>query len=81
MQKQCGKPGCKCAFGERHQTLCLAIRTKDGRKMIHIPRELEEVVSNSVETYQEIKKLLDEISESCLENFLEQKAKRKGKRS
>ena len=38
MNRVCGKPHCKCTRGERHPALCLSMRVRGKRKMIHIPK-------------------------------------------
>jgi hypothetical protein len=70
MKKQCGNPNCKCARGERHESLCLSIRVDGKRKMIHVPRHLEGTVIESVEGYQRMKMLMDQVSQSSLERFI-----------
>ena len=43
------------------------------RKMIYIPRPLEDTVRRWVETGREVDGLLDAISQQCLETFLAKK--------
>lgn len=73
MQRICGKKGCRCQQGHKHPALCLAIRWGDQRKMIYIPRALEETVRRWVQTGQEVDGLLDRISQQCLETLLAKK--------
>jgi Family of unknown function (DUF6788) len=73
MRRVCGKPGCHCASGEKHDSLDLAIRVEKRRKLIYIPRELEERVREWVQSSQEIDRLLELISQSCLEQLLQSK--------
>jgi hypothetical protein len=73
MQRVCGKKNCRCQRGKKHVALCLAVRRGDERKMIYIPRDLEETVRRWVETGQEVDGLLDAISQECLETFLAKK--------
>ena len=51
----------------------LAIRLGNQRKMIYIPRALEDTVRRWVETGQEVDGLLEAISQQCLETFLAKK--------
>lgn len=76
MRNTCGKPGCKCLQGERHISLCLSIKTDEGRRMIHIPRSMEEEVTSWVKNYQDATKWMEEISQSCLDRFLKEKSER-----
>ena len=73
MQRTCGKKNCRCLQGQRHPALCLAIRVGKRRKMIYIPRPLEDTVRRWVETGQAVDGLLDAISQQCLETLLARK--------
>lgn len=74
MARTCGKPKCKCTRGHKHVSLYLALRHRNRRKMIYVPRALEDAVGHWVETYRQVEQCLDDISAACLERF--QKAKR-----
>jgi len=84
MSRRCGKPGCHCIDGEKHASLYLAIRRGKQRKMIYIPSELEQQVREWVQSSQEIDRLLELVSQSCLEQLLQTKeglpVQRKSKR-
>lgn len=73
MRRGCGKPGCRCNEGEKHVSLYLAIRYGKQRKMIYIPSELEQRVREWVQSSQEIDRLLELVSQSCLEQLLQTK--------
>ena len=73
MRRTCGKPGCHCTQGEKHVSLYLAIRVGKRRKMIYIPGELEQPVREWVQSSQEIDRLLELVSQSCLEQLLQKK--------
>jgi len=73
MSRMCGKPSCRCAEGQKHVSLYLAIRVGKRRKMIYIPSELEQRVREWVHSSQEIDRLLELVSQSCLEQLLEKK--------
>lgn len=73
MRRTCGKPGCRCAEGHKHASLYLAIRVGKRRKMIYIPSELEQPVREWVQSSQEIDRLLELVSQSCLEQLLRKK--------
>lgn len=76
MHRVCGKSGCKCTRGELHEGLYLATRVGKARKMIHVPKALEGSVREWVEAYQEVERLMGEVSGFCLERFLEKKGSR-----
>ncbi len=73
MERTCGKKNCRCQQGQKHPGLCLAIRLGNQRKMIYVPRALEDMVRRWVETGQEVDGLLEAISQQCLETFLAKK--------
>ena len=73
MARTCGNPGCKCMRGEKHVSLYLAMKDGSKRKMIYIPRKWEQSISSWVQNYQNIKKLTDEVSQLCLQHFVEGK--------
>ena len=73
MARTCGNQGCKCMRGEKHVSLYLAMKDGSKRKMIYIPRKWEQSISSWVQNYQNIKKLTDEVSQLCLQHFVEGK--------
>lgn len=81
MARVCGKPGCRCAQGDKHVSLYLAIRVGAKRKMIYLPPEWEQRARAWVESAQEIDRLLELISQSCLEQLLREKGKARKPRS
>lgn len=80
MRRACGKAGCHCVDGEKHVSLYLAIRAGKRRKMIYIPQRLEQRVREWVESSQEIDRLLELVSQSCLEQLLQAKQEREGQK-
>lgn len=73
MHRTCGKPGCHCARGEKHVSLYLSIRVGARRKMVYVPPHLEPRVQEWVQSSQEIDRLLEIVSQSCLEQLLRDK--------
>ena len=59
--------------GQKHVSLYLAIRVGKQRKMVYIPSELEQQVRDWVQSSQEIDRLLELVSQSCLEQLLRKK--------
>jgi hypothetical protein len=80
MPRVCGKAGCKCSRGELHPGLYLALRVAQKRKMIHVPQPLEVKVRQWVSTYQEIWRLMEEVSRACYQRFFQEKQRARGKR-
>ncbi len=75
MHRVCGKEECKCTRGELHPGLYLAMRMGEKRKMVHVPQALESTARRWVATYQEAWRLMEEVSQACLERFLRGKEK------
>lgn len=73
MHRTCGKKNCRCQQGKKHRALYLAIRSGDQRSMIYVPPALEETVRRWVETAQDLDRLLEVISQHCLQTLLQQK--------
>jgi hypothetical protein len=69
MARTCGKANCKCTRGEKHVSWYLATRHKGVRKMIFIPQLWEKDIFEWVNTYKEITRQIDIISQQCLDRF------------
>lgn len=81
MARTCGNPRCKCAKGDKHVSWYLATRYKGARKMISIPRQLEKDITEWVNTYKELTRQIDIISQQCLERFVKSAKAQRGKDS
>jgi len=73
MARTCGNPRCKCTRGHKHVSLYLSIRTPKGRKMIYVPARLEQTVRDWVAHAHQARRLLDQVSQTCLQRFLQAK--------
>jgi hypothetical protein len=62
--RQCGKPGCCCTRGEPHSSLYLVQRQNGKLRQQFISKEWEERVRQAVADYQELQKLVEELSQS-----------------
>jgi hypothetical protein len=62
--RQCGKAGCCCTSGEPHISLYLVQRQNGKLRQLFISKEWEERVRQAVADYQELQKLVEELSES-----------------
>ena len=70
MNRVCGKPGCRCAKGKKHRSLYLAFNHKGKRTMVIIPKELEPVVVEAVNTNKRIKKMHHTVSAACFDRLM-----------
>ena len=59
---KCGKPTCHCADGEGHPSLYLVQSHAGKVRQICVPKAWQEPVRQAVGVYQEIRRLLDEVS-------------------
>jgi len=71
---KCGKPNCHCAQGEGHPSLYLVQSHAGKVRQICVPKALQEPVRQAVGEYQEIRRLLDEVSALQWNRFLARKA-------
>ncbi len=69
----CGKAGCRCAKGERHQALYLVCTVKGKRRQMFVPPSLEEEVRAWVKNYQAVQELLEKLSEDAWQKLKELK--------
>ena len=60
---RCGKPNCRCARGQLHRSLYLVQSHQGKPRQLCVPRSWEERVRQAVSDYQEMQRLLEEISE------------------
>ena len=73
--RTCGNKNCRCKTkGEKHVSLYLTTTRKDGvRKMIYIPKKLEEEVRVMVVRYFKIRDMIETVSDINLQRVLSKK--------
>ena len=60
---KCGKPTCHCAGGEPHKSLYL-VQSHDGKpRQVCVPKAWQQRIRQAVDNYQEMQKLIEEVSE------------------
>lgn len=65
LRNTCGKSNCKCARGEKHESL-YAIQSRQGKPHARcIPKAMREKVREWVNRYNEVQNLLEELSKDC----------------
>lgn len=70
---KCGKPNCRCADGEGHSSLYL-VQSHAGRvRQLCVPKSLHDPVRQAVGEFQEMQRLLHEVSELEWKRFLARK--------
>ena len=70
---KCGKPNCRCAGGAGHPSLYLVQRYAGKVRQICVPKELQDPVRQAVGQFQELQRLLHEVSELEWRRFLARK--------
>jgi hypothetical protein len=60
---KCGKPNCHCAEGEGHPSLYLVDRLTGKVRQTCVRKAMQDPVRQAVEAYEEIRRLIDEVSE------------------
>jgi len=70
---KCGKPNCRCADGAGHASLYL-VQSQAGKvRQLCIPKTLQDPVRQAVGEFQEMQRLLHEVSELEWKRFLARK--------
>ncbi len=64
MERVCGNKNCRCILeGKKHKSLYISKNKEGKRKMIYVPKRMEEEVRAKLDAYQKIKKLTEKVSE------------------
>ena len=70
---KCGKPNCRCAGGAGHASLYLVQSHAGKVRQLCIPKALQDPVRQAVGQFQEMQRLLREVSELEWKRFLARK--------
>lgn len=62
-KRVCGKPRCKCAQGQLHESLYLVISHQGRTRQLFVPRHWHDRVRQWVQRYHLAQELLEEISQ------------------
>jgi len=61
-RRVCGKRGCRCAQGERHEAMYVVYHEEGRTVQIYVPKEWEDRVRRWVKRYGEVRELLEKLS-------------------
>ena len=73
-ERTCGKPGCRCARGEKHKGLYLVFSDGGRLRQVFVSRADEERVRLWVAQYQEVRDLLETLARLYLERLREEES-------
>lgn len=59
---KCGKPNCRCVGGEGHRSLYLVQNQAGKVRQMCVPKAWQDPVRHAVAEYQEMQRLIDELS-------------------
>ena len=62
MKRHCGKAGCRCQKGFKHESLYISQRHAGKTRMIYVPKSSEKTVRRLISNYRKIKVIMDKIS-------------------
>jgi hypothetical protein len=69
MRNTCGKAGCRCQRGQKHESLYVAQSRLGKHRMRYVPRTWHGRIQSWVEQYQEIQRILESLSEQYWEKL------------
>lgn len=61
-KRKCGKPNCRCAQGEGHESLFLVISENGRTRQLFVPKDWESRVRLWVGDYHRARELMEEVS-------------------
>jgi hypothetical protein len=71
--RRCGKPNCRCAKGQPHISLYL-VQSHGGKpRQVFVPKSREDHIRTAVEDYQQMQRLMEELSEMEWRRLMERK--------
>jgi hypothetical protein len=80
-RRRCGKPQCRCARGELHESLAFTFKSRGRSRLVHVPGQLEAVARRAAQAYTTLRRVAEELSEvnvARLKQSAKGPARRKG---
>lgn len=75
MTRTCGNKRCRCYSGQKHVSLYLGTRVGKQRKMVYIPKEMEDGVRAMVDNARKAEALLEEMSQASIDQLVAAKTR------
>jgi uncharacterized protein DUF6788 len=66
VQRRCGKPGCHCASGQKHQAHQLTYSVRGKTHTVYVPIDYTEEVRSWIDEHRRLKRLLQEMTQLAL---------------
>src|SRR5690606_28885869 len=63
----CGKPGCRCTQGQKHEGLYLVTQQGGKYRQLYVPKDWEDKVTQWVQNTHQVQELMDELSRTFWE--------------
>jgi len=73
-RRVCGKPRCKCASGDKHESLYLVISEGGKSRQLFVPRDWEATVRQWVQDYHQAQEFMEELSRMFWEKVRNRRA-------
>lgn len=73
MRRACGKPSCRCARGEKHESWYLCYSEEGRKKMVSVPRAMLGQVRDWIARHRQAKECLEALSAAGLRRLREEK--------
>jgi hypothetical protein len=83
VRRRCGNKNCRCAQGEKHESLYLMYKVKGVTKAVYIPVDIEEEVLKWSEEWKKVKGIIQEIcraQKSIIRRYVKEKRLKKGRK-
>jgi hypothetical protein len=61
-RRVCGKPNCRCARGQKHESLYLVVTEGGTSRQLYVPKDWEPTVRQWVQQYHKARELMEEVS-------------------
>jgi hypothetical protein len=61
-RRRCGKPQCRCAEGELHESLAFTFKSRGRSRLVHVPGELEGLARKAAQAYATLRRVVEELS-------------------
>ena len=61
-RRVCGKPNCRCARGQKHESLYLVVTEGGTSRQLYVPKDWEPTVRQWVQQYRKARELMEEVS-------------------